>query len=173
MKTWSFILIALVSLCSCKRGYAASWFRLLRPASKVITIVKEDKQTASCTIDLTPKVLSKEELADSAEFKCYHVKLQLPQDTMAYLALGRIGLPGVIGIEEIPYAKVKVDFFLHNDTVNRYDSAVWVYTNNSPNVDRSVAIMDYLGFGIFWLFLFLCLIGFIVGSFRKNKKATD
>lgn len=173
MKTWAFILIALVSLCSCKRGYAASWFRLLRPASKVITIVKEDKQTASCTIDLTPKVLSKEELADSAEFKCYHVKLQLPQDTMAYLALGRIGLPGVIGIEEIPYAKVKVDFFLHNDTVNRYDSAVWVYKNEPPEEIRSTLIINYLRFGIFLLLPFLCCIILITKSFRKNKKATD
>lgn len=121
------ILIALVSLCSCKRGNT-SWHHLLRPASKTLNI-KEDKQAASYTMDLTPKVLSKEELADSAEFKCYHVKLQLPQDTMAYLALNRVGLPGVIGIEEIPYAKVEVDFFLHNDTVNKYDSAVWVYKN--------------------------------------------
>ncbi|MBO7145385.1 MAG: hypothetical protein J6W13_11250 [Salinivirgaceae bacterium] len=169
MKTWAFILIALVSLCSCKRGYAASWFRLLRPASKVITIVKEDKQTASCTIDLTPKVLSKEELADSAEFKCYHVKLQLPQDTMAYLALGRIGLPGVIGIEEIPYAKVEVDFFLHNDTVNRYDSAVWVYKNDPPEEIRSTLIINYLRFGIFLLLPFLCCIILITKSFRTNK----
>lgn len=124
------ILIALVSLCSCKRGNT-SWHHLLRPASKALDI-KEDKQAASYTMDLTPKVLSKEELADSAEFKCYHVKLQLPQDTMAYLALNRVGLPGVIGIEDIPYAKVEVDFFLHNDTVNKYDSAVWVYKNGIP-----------------------------------------
>ena len=169
MKTWAFILIALVSLCSCKRGYAASWFRLLRPASKVITIVKEDKQTASCTIDLTPKVLSKEELADSAEFKCYHVKLQLPQDTMAYLALNRVGLPGVIGIEEIPYAKVEVDFFLHNDSVNRYDSAVWVYKNDPPEEIRSTLIINYLRFGIFLLLPFLCCIILITKSFRTNK----
>jgi len=124
------ILIALVSLSSCKKGNT-SWHHLLRPASKALDI-KEDKQSASYTMDLTPKVLSKEELADSAEFKCYHVKLQLPQDTMAYLALNRVGLPGVIGIEEIPYAKVEVDFFLHNDTVNKYDSAVWGYKNGRP-----------------------------------------
>ena len=123
------ILIALVGLCSCKRGNA-SWHHLLRPASKAANI-KEDKQAASYTMDLTPKVLFKEELADSAEFKCYHVKLQLPEDTMCYLVFNRVGLPDVIGIEEIPYAKVKVDFFLHNDTINKYDSATWIYCNGA------------------------------------------
>lgn len=161
------ILIVLLSLCSCKKGNA-SWYRLLRPA-RMALFIKEDKQTASCTIDLTPKVLSKEELADSAEFKCYHVKLQLPQDTMDYLALNRVGLPGVIGIEEIPYAKVEVDFFLHNDTVNRYDSAVWVYKNDPPEEIRSTLIINYLRFGIFLLLPFLCCIILITKSFRTNK----
>ncbi|MBO7143704.1 MAG: hypothetical protein J6W13_02635 [Salinivirgaceae bacterium] len=162
------ILIALFSLSSFKMGYA-SWHHLLRPASKVITNVKEDKQPASYTKKYEAEVFSQTELPDSSEFKCYYVKIRLPKDTINYLPFIKVFLPGMIDIENIPYAKVKADFFLHNDTVNKYDSAVWVYTNNSPNVDRSVAIMDYLGFGIVWLLLFLCLIGFIVGNFHKTK----
>ena len=130
MKTWAFILIVLLSLSSCKKGNT-SWHYLLRPANKATNIAK-DKQPASHTKEYEAEVFSKTELADSAEFKCYHVKLQLPQDTMAYLALNRVGLPGVIGIEDIPYAKVEVDFFLHNDTINKCDSAVCVYKNGIP-----------------------------------------
>lgn len=103
----------------------------MRPANQA-TKLNKDKKRISDTPNLTPKVLFKEELADSAEFKCYHVKLQLPEDTMCYLIFNRVGLPGIIGIENTPYAKVTADFFLHNDTVNKYDSAVWVYKNGIP-----------------------------------------
>ena len=162
------ILIALVGICSCKMGYA-SWHHLLRPASKVITNVKEDKQPASYTKKYEAEVFSQTELPDSGEFKCYYVKIRLPKDTINYLPFIKVFLPGMIDIENIPYAKVKADFFLHNDTINKYNSVIWIYKNNPPAEAHNSTIINYLGFGIVWLLLFLCLIVLIFSNFHKTK----
>ena len=124
------ILIALVGLCSCKKGNN-SWHHLMRPANKATNIAK-DKQPASYTKKYEAEVFSKTELPDSGEFKCYNVKIRLPKDTINYLPLIKIFLPGMIDIENIPYAKVDADFFMHNDTVNKYNSVIWVYKNGFP-----------------------------------------
>lgn len=130
-KLFIITLITLVGLCSCKRG-RSSLRHILRPAHRAVNLSNEDDSQNSFSKDFTPKILSKEELSDSAEFKCYHVKIQLPQDTMCYLAFNRVGLPGLIDIETVSSAKVTADFYLHNDTANKINSATWFYKNGLP-----------------------------------------
>lgn len=119
------IVIVLLGITSCKRG-DTSWRYLVRSANKAISIKKNKKDT-SFTSDYGAKILSKTKLPDSAGFKCYDVKIQLPKDTANYLTFIKVGLPGMIGIENIPHAKVKTEFYLLNDTVNKYNSALWIY----------------------------------------------
>lgn len=126
MKRWGMIiLVALLGLSSCKRGNN-SWRYLVRSANQA-TNIEKDKKDTSFTTSYGAKILSKTEPTDSAGFKCYDVKIQLPKNTANYLTFIKVGLPGMIGIEDVPLAKVKTEFYLFNDTVNRYNSALWVY----------------------------------------------
>jgi hypothetical protein len=126
MKRWGVIVvIALLGLSSCKRGNT-SWRSLMRSANQA-TNIEKDKKDTSFTTSYGANVLSKTELPDSAGFKCYNVKIQLPKDTTNYLTFIKVGLPGMIGIEAVPHAKVKTELYLLNDTVNKYNSALWVF----------------------------------------------
>lgn len=123
------LLIVLFSLSACRKGRGLN--RIIRHANRAFDS-KEEKQTESYVIEYDMQVLSKTELPDSGDFKCYSVKIRLPKDTTNYFPMIKVFLPGGIGIDDIRYAKVNVDFFLHDDIVNKYNSTTWAYNNGFP-----------------------------------------